>query len=211
AGAVYPTADVVRTAMQLIGKHPDYGFVSSFFIMLLQQEFHPVQGAMVFADCALVVNPDENQLADIAIMTGESTKQLLGMQPEIAMLSFSTNGSAKHKMVTKVASATQIAQSLRPDWRIIGDVQLDAAVIPEILGAKAPDMATDKPVNVLVFPDLNAGNIGYKLVERFGAADAIGPVLQGLAKPVNDLSRGCSDSDIFNIMAVTGVQARAGS
>jgi len=209
AGAVYPTATVVRTAMQLVGKHPDFNFVSSFFIMLMQPELHPVQGAMVFADCALMVDPDAQQLADIAIMTGESAASLLGLAPEIAMLSFSTNGSARHSMVTKVIKATELARSRRPKWRIIGDVQLDAAVVPEILAAKAPDLATGKPVNILVFPDLNAGNIGYKLVERFGGADAIGPVLQGLAKPVNDLSRGCSDSDIYNIMAVTAVQAKS--
>jgi len=209
AGAVYPTATVVRTAMQLVGKHPDFNFVSSFFIMLMQPELHPIQGAMVFADCALMVDPDAQQLADIAIMTGESAASLLGLAPEIAMLSFSTNGSARHSMVTKVIKATELARSRRPKWRIIGDVQLDAAVVPEILAAKAPDLATGKPVNILVFPDLNAGNIGYKLVERFGGADAIGPVLQGLAKPVNDLSRGCSDSDIYNIMAVTAVQAKS--
>jgi len=208
AGAVYPTADVVRAGMQFVGKHPDYSFVSSFFIMLTGRSHHPVKGLMLFADCALVIEPDENQLAEIAVVTGESARQLLGMNPEIAMLSFSTAGSAKHDRVTLVANATAKAQALRPKWRIIGDVQLDAAVIPEILSSKAPEMASDKPANILIFPNLDAANIGYKLCERFGDAEAIGPVLQGLAAPVNDLSRGCKTEDIINIIAVTSVQAK---
>lgn len=209
AGAVYPTATVVRTAMQLIGKHPEYSFVSSFFIMLMTQPFHPIKDVVLFADCALVINPDEKELAEIAVMTGDSAINLLAMKPEVAMLSFSTAGSAKHQSVTKVQKATALARSSRPDWRIIGDVQLDAAVIPDILASKAPDQATDSPANILVFPTLDAGNIGYKMCERFGGAEAIGPVLQGLARPVNDLSRGCKTEDIFNILAVTVVQSQA--
>lgn len=209
AGAVYPTATVVRTAMQLVGKHPDYSFVSSCFMMLMTQSFHPVKEVILFADCALVISPDEKELAEIAVMTGDSAINLLSMKPEVAMLSFSTAGSAKHQNVTRVQKATSHARALRPDWRIIGDVQLDAAVIPDILAAKAPEQATGTPANILVFPTLDAGNIGYKMCERFGGAEAIGPVLQGLAKPVNDLSRGCKTDDIVNILAVTVVQSHA--
>lgn len=209
AGAVYPTADVVRTAMQLIGKHPNSKFVCSFFIMLMTQPFHPIKDIAIFADCALMIDPDENQLAEIAIATGESALQLLGMQPRIALLSFSTAASARHASVSKVSKATQIAKQRKPDWHIVGEVQLDAAVIPEILQAKSPKDADGAPMNTLIFPNLDAGNIGYKMCERFGAAEAIGPVLQGLAKPVNDLSRGCKTEDIENIIAVTSAQASA--
>jgi len=208
AGAIYPTADVVRTAMQLVGKHPDNTFVSSFFIMLMTQRFHPIKDIAVFSDCALMINPDKNELAEIAITAGENARQLLGMQPQIAMLSFSTAGSARHSSVSKVSNATALAKSMRPDWRIVGEVQLDAAVIPNILQSKFPQEASGSPLNVLIFPTLDAGNIAYKMCERFGAAQAIGPVLQGLAKPINDLSRGCKTDDIVNIIAVTSAQAQ---
>jgi len=155
-----------------------------------------------------MINPNEKELAEIAIAAGESAKQLLGMDPQIAMLSFSTAGSARHSTVSKVSNATAIAKKMRPDWRIVGEVQLDAAVLPTILQSKSPADATDSPLNVLIFPTLDAGNIGYKMCERFGAAQAIGPVLQGLAKPVNDLSRGCKTDDIVNIIAVTSAQAQ---
>lgn len=207
AGAVYPTADVVRTAMQLVGKASDANFVSSLFCMIMKHEFQPVQDIMMFADCALVIEPDAEQLAEIAIQTGQTAQSLLGLEPAIAMLSFSTAGSANHAAVEKVQTATRLAQSRQPDWTIIGDVQLDAAVIPEILQKKAPDMAEGPLSNILIFPSLEAGNIGYKLCERFGGCDAIGPVLQGLAKPVNDLSRGCKARDIENILAITSAQA----
>ncbi len=209
AGAITATGEVVRTAMQIVGKHPNAKQVTSFFIMLLK-DHHPVDDVLLTADCALVIDPDNEALAAIAIDTGNSAIQLLGMTPEIAMLSFSTEGSARHSTVTKVNSATAIARKLQPDWRIVGEVQLDAAVIPSILASKAPDQATDSPCNILVFPNLDAGNIGYKLLERFGGAQAIGPILQGLAKPVNDLSRGCSIDDIVNILAVTSAQASTG-
>ena len=152
--------------------------------------------------------PDVEQLAGIAAATGDSAVQLLGLVPEVAMLSFSTSGSARHAAVTKVVQASARARELRPDWRIVGEVQLDAAVMPDILARKAPEQATDHPCNVLIFPNLDAGNIGYKLMERFGGARAIGPILQGLARPVNDLSRGCSIEDIVGIVAVTAAQAR---
>jgi len=208
AGAATPTALVVRNAMRYVGKHPDESLVSSCFVMLLTPE-HPVSDAMVIGDCALVIDPDAGQLAGIAISTAETAKQLLQIEPEVAMLSFSTAGSARHAAVTKVSQATEIARGRRPDWRVVGEVQLDAAVIPEILAKKSPEQAGDSPCNVLIFPTLDAGNIGYKLIERFGGAQAIGPILQGLNKPVNDLSRGCSTNDIVNIIAVSAVQVRA--
>ena len=220
AGAVYPTAEVVRTAMQLVGKADGANFVSSFFVMLDSRakeaaQRHAAGDTLVFADCALVIEPDAEQLAEIAIQTGISAGALLGMEPRIGMLSFSTAGSAKHRAVEKVQQATELARIRKPEWCIVGDIQLDAAIVPEIVGKKAPDMAdslkgqsnTPQACNILIFPSLDAGNIGYKLCERFGGRDAIGPVLQGLAKPVNDLSRGCKVDDIVNIIAVTSVQA----
>lgn len=205
AGAITPTAEVVRNAMRYVGKQPAAALVSSCFIMLLKPE-HPIKDAVVIGDCALVIDPDADELASIAVSTGETATRLLSMQPEVAMLSFSTLGSARHASVSKVQQATNIARKLRPDWRIVGEVQLDAAVIPDILQRKAPEEATESPCNVLVFPNLDAGNIGYKLIERFGGAQAIGPVLQGLNKPVNDLSRGCSTEDIISIIAVSAAQ-----
>jgi len=205
AGAITATADVVRNAMRCIGKRQGEALVSSCFVMLLQPS-HPVSDVMLIGDCGLVIEPDAEQLGSIAVATGETAKQLLDLDPQVAMLSFSTAGSARHAAVTKVVQATEAAKAARPDWRIIGEVQLDAAVMPDILARKSPDQASDEPCNVLIFPDLNAGNIGYKLIERFGGAQAIGPILQGLNNPVNDLSRGCSTDDIVNIMAVTAAQ-----
>lgn len=205
AGAITPTADVVRGAMQLIQKRDDVALVSSFFIMRLN-ESHPVKDVLIIADCALVIDPDANQLAAIAVSTGESVQQLLGIEPEIGMLSFSTAGSARHKDVTKVREASMALRELQPNWRVVGEVQLDAAVIPDILAKKAPDQAGSNPCNTLIFPNLDAGNIGYKLIERFGGAQAVGPILQGLNMPVNDLSRGCSQNDIVKLVAVTAAQ-----
>ncbi len=205
AGAITATAHVVRGAMQLVGKREDVKQVSSFFIMRML-DHHPVKDVMVIADCALVIDPDAEELASIAADTGDSVIQLLSIKPEIAMLSFSTAGSAKHKHVRKVSEATAMLAKLKPDWRVVGEVQLDAAVIPSILASKSSQSATDNPCNTLIFPSLDAGNIGYKLIERFGGAQAIGPVLQGLNKPVNDLSRGCQLSDIVNLVAVTASQ-----
>ncbi len=205
AGAITPTAQVVRGAMQLVQKREDVAQVSSFFIMRLN-ESHPVDDVLIIADCALVIDPDADELASIAADTGDSVIKLLGIEPEVGMLSFSTAGSARHKAVTKVREATVGLQALRPAWRVVGEVQLDAAIIPEILAKKAPDMASDNPCNTLIFPNLDSGNIGYKLIERFGGAQAIGPILQGLKMPVNDLSRGCSQNDIVNLVAVTAAQ-----
>jgi phosphate acetyltransferase len=208
AGAVTPTADVVRNAMRYVGQNASESLISSCFIMLLTPD-HPVKDVMVMGDCALVIDPDAEQLAAIAASTGDNALQLLNMTPEVAMLSFSTAGSARHAAVTKVTQATALLRTLRPDWRVVGEVQLDAAVVPEILAKKAPDQAQDSPCNVLVFPNLDAGNIGYKLIQRFGGAQAIGPILQGLSKPVNDLSRGCNTQDIVNIIAVSAAQVRS--
>ena len=207
AGAVTATATVVRNAMQYVGRHADEPIVSSCFVMLLNEE-HPVSDAMVIGDCALVIDPDVEQLASIAISTAETAKQLLQIEPEVAMLSFSTAGSAKHAAVSKVTQATEVVRSKRPNWRVVGEVQLDAAVIPDILAKKSPEQASNSPCNDLIFPTLDAGNIGYKLIERFGGAQAIGPILQGLNKPINDLSRGCSTDDIVNIVAVSAAQVR---
>lgn len=205
AGACCSTAEVVNNALRYVGKSDTDTQVSSFFLMLMGPG-HPVQGLLLLADCALVIAPDDMQLADIAIATGESAQRLIGMTPEIAMLSFSTAGSARHASVRKVQRATERLRSLRPDWRVVGEVQLDAAVVPAVLQRKAPAQATDSPCNTLIFPDLNAGNIGYKLLERFAGAVAVGPILQGLTRPVNDLSRGCSTEDVVNIIAVTAAQ-----
>ena len=208
AGAQYATADVVRSALQIIGKHPDHAMVSSFFLMLFEAPYHSHRGTMLFADCGLVIDPDAEQLAHIAAATIDSAERLLGMVPRVAMLSFATQGSAKHPMVDKVVVATERARQLRPAADIIGEVQLDAAMVPEILAQKAPHIGRAEPSNVLIFPNLEAGNIGYKLVQRFASADAIGPILQGLKKPVNDLSRGCSAQDIYRAAVITSVQAQ---
>ncbi len=218
AGAEYPTADVTRTAMQIVGTANNASFVSSFFLMVMKHDFQPLKDIVVFADCALMVDPDARQLAEIAMQTAHSTKALLGTTPRIGLLSFSTAGSAKHPAVEKVQTAVETVQRLCKessacsDWKVIGDVQLDAAVIPDILQQKAPQFATElagELPNILIFPTLDAGNIGYKMCERFGGCDAVGPVLQGLARPVNDLSRGCKTEDIEKILAITSLQASA--
>ncbi len=209
AGAQYTTADVVRTALQLVGKHENYDLVSSFFIMMLCQPFHSLKGALIFADCGLIIEPDAEQLAQIAITSADSARHLLKVEPHIAMLSFSTNRSAEHPFVDKVVKATQLAVDARPDLHIIGDIQLDAAIVPEILAKKAPDLEFDERANILIFPNIESGNIAYKLAERIGQADAIGPILQGLKQPINDLSRGCSAEDVFRVIAVTVVQSQA--
>ncbi len=209
AGAQYTTADVVRTALQLVGKHENYDLVSSFFIMMLCRPFHSLKGALIFADCGLIIEPDADQLAQIAIASADSARHLLKVEPYIAMLSFSTNRSAEHPFVDKVVEATRLALEARPQLNIVGDIQLDAAIVPEILAKKAPDLEFDERANILIFPNIESGNIAYKLAERIGQADAIGPILQGLKQPVNDLSRGCSAEDVFRVIAVTVVQSQA--
>jgi phosphate acetyltransferase len=209
AGAVNTTADVVRNAIQIIGIRPSFKLVSSFFLMMLCEPFHTMKGGLIFSDCALVVEPDAVQLSEIAMAAADSTRALLMEEPRVAMLSFSTSGSAHHAAVDKVIEATRIVKEARPHIAIDGDVQLDAAIVAEIALRKVHHSQVEGHANTLIFPSLEAGNIGYKLAERIGGAKAIGPLLQGLHKPANDLSRGCSEDDIYYVIAVTCVQAHA--
>lgn len=207
-GAVCTTADVVRTAIQVIGVQPGIKLVSSFFLMMLCEPFHSLKGGLIFSDCALVIDPDAAELSKIAMAAADSARNLLMEEPRVAMLSFSTSGSAMHPAVDKVVEASRRVKVLRPELRIDEDVQLDAAIVAEIANRKQPESQVNGKANVLVFPNLEAGNIGYKLAERVGGAVAIGPLLQGLGKPANDLSRGCNANDVFNVIAVTVVQAQ---
>jgi phosphate acetyltransferase len=206
-GAVATTTHTVRTALQIIGRAPRSRLVSSFFLMMLCGPEHVRKGAFVFADCGLVIEPDVEELADIAIASADSYAALTGGRPSVAMLSFSTMGSALHARVDKVVEATQRVRVARPDLLIDGELQFDAAFVPAVNSTKASGSVTGGEANVFVFPNLEAGNIGYKIAQRIGGAVAIGPVLQGLARPANDLSRGCSADDVYSMIAVTGVQA----
>lgn len=209
SGAVHTTGDLLRPGLQIIKTAPGVSVVSSFFIMLVPGSTYGQEGMLLFSDCAVNPNPTSEQLASIAIATAETAKNLCKMDPKVAMLSFSTMGSADHDLVDKVRVATERAKELRPDLDIDGELQLDAAIVPKVASQKAPNSNVAGKANVLVFPDLQAGNIGYKLVQRFANAEAIGPVCQGFAKPINDLSRGCSTEDIVNVVALTAVQAQA--
>lgn len=208
SGAVHTTGDLLRPGLQIIKTAPGISVVSSFFIMILKDKTFGEDGQMLFADCAVNPNPNADELAAIAIATAESAKKFLKFEPKVAMLSFSSYGSAKHELVSKVQEATKKAQELRPDLSIDGELQLDAAIVESVGKKKAAASPVAGKANVLVFPDLQAGNIGYKLVERIAGADAIGPICQGFAKPINDLSRGCSVEDIVNVVAITAVQAQ---
>ncbi|WP_430815874.1 phosphate acetyltransferase [Carboxylicivirga sp. RSCT41] len=207
AGADNATGDVLRPAFQYVKTAPGISVVSGAFIMILKDKHFGEDGMMVFADCAVHPNPTAEELAEIAVATGRTTRAIAGFEPKIAMLSFSTKGSAKHEMVDKVANATKLAKEMAPDLKIEGEIQSDAAIIPEIGQKKAPGSEIAGHANVLVFPTLETGNIAYKLVQRMAKAEAIGPVLQGMAAPINDLSRGCSVSDIVNLVAITANQA----
>ncbi|SFC72887.1 phosphate acetyltransferase [Clostridium uliginosum] len=208
SGAVHTTGDLLRPGLQIIKTAPGVSVVSSFFIMNIPGSNYGVDGTLIFADCAVNPNPDEDQLAAIAIATAETAERLCKIEPRVAMLSFSTMGSADNAMVDKVRNATEKAKALRPNLLIDGELQLDAAIVKKVADQKAPNSEVAGRANVLVFPDLQSGNIGYKLVQRFANADAIGPVCQGFAKPINDLSRGCSADDIVNVVALTAVQAQ---
>lgn len=208
SGAVRTTADVVRTAIQIIGTDSNFKLVSSFFLMMLCEPFHTLKGGIIFSDCGLVVNPDATELSEIAMAAADSARNLLMEEPRVGMLSFSTSGSARHAAVDKVVEASRLVKAQRPDMAIDEDVQLDAAIVAEIANRKLPTSHVKGKANVLIFPNLEAGNIGYKLAERVGGAVAIGPLLQGLARPANDLSRGCSSEDVFHVIAVTVVQGQ---
>ena len=208
SGALHTTGDLLRPALQVIKTAPGISTVSSFFIMLVPNCEYGNNGMFLFSDCAVNPNPTAEQLAAIAISTAETAKNLCNMEPKVAMLSFSTKGSADHELVEKVRKATEIAKQLRPDLSIDGELQLDAAIVKKVANQKAPGSSVAGEANVLIFPDLQAGNIGYKLVQRLANAEAIGPVCQGFAKPVNDLSRGCSVEDIVKVVVVTAVQSQ---
>jgi len=205
AGAENTTGNTLKPALQIIKTKPGINVVSSYFLMVHPDSRWGVDGCLFFADCALVPDPDENQLAEIAITTADSFKTMLEKEPLVAMLSFSTKGSASHPAVDKVANATKIVAEKRPDIKIDGDLQADAALIEKVGTSKAPGSPIAGRANVLIFPDLNSGNIAYKLVQRLAGAEAIGPVIQGIAMPVNDLSRGCSVEDIVSVAAITAI------
>jgi phosphate acetyltransferase len=207
AGAMNATGDVLRPAFQFVKTMPGISVVSGAFIMILKDKEYGNNGLLVFADCAVHPNPTDRELAEIAIATANTTRAIAGFEPRVAMLSFSTKGSAKHEMCDKVINATKFAREMAPDLKIDGELQADAAIIPSIGRSKAPGSEIAGYANVLIFPTLEAGNIAYKLVQRLGHAEAIGPILQGMAAPINDLSRGCSVSDIVNLVAITANQA----
>ncbi|MEP5728899.1 MAG: phosphate acetyltransferase [Sulfitobacter sp.] len=209
-GAVATTSDTVRAALHVIGKAKSAPLVSSFFLINLPQNHPSGHSVLTFGDCALVIDPNAQEMAAIAVASATSHRQLLGQDPKVALLSFSTMGSARHPNVTKVSDAMAILKENHPELDADGDLQFDAAFVPEIGASKAPDSAVAGRANVMIFPNLDAGNIGYKIAQRIGGCDAIGPVLQGLAKPANDLSRGCSAQDVTNMIAITALQAADG-
>ncbi len=209
AGACHSSADVLRSALQIIKTAPGTKLVSSFFIECVPNCEYGADGVFLFSDCGLNENPDADQLSEIAISSAKSFKTLIGKEPCVAMTSYSTYGSAKSEMVDKVKLATSLAKEKAPELNIDGELQADAAIVPSVGASKAPGSPVAGKANVLIFPDINVGNIVYKLVERLAKAEAYGPVTQGIAKPVNDLSRGCKAEDIVGVIAITCVQAQA--
>lgn len=209
AGAVHTTADTLRPALQILKTKPGTRLVSAYMLMIVPNSDKGSSGMFLMSDCALNVSPTPEELSEIALSSAESWIQLTGLEPRVAMLSYSTLGSGIGELPAKVAEATRLAREQAPDLRIDGEIQVDAAVSPFVAQVKAPDSVLQGSANCLIFPDLNAGNIGYKLVERLANAQAFGPMLQGIAKPVNDLSRGCSAKDVAGVIALTAVQAAA--
>ncbi|QEH69490.1 phosphate acetyltransferase [Cellulosilyticum sp. ST5] len=208
AGAIHATADVLRPSLQILKTAPGTKLVSAFFVMVVPDCEYGSNGTFIFSDAGLNQNPSAEELAAIAQSSAKSFAQLVGEEPVVGMLSHSTYGSAKHADVDKVVEATRIAKEEAPQLKVDGELQLDAAIVPSVGSAKAPNSDVAGKANVLVFPDLDAGNIGYKLVQRLAKAEAYGPITQGIAKPVNDLSRGCSAEDIVGVVAITAVQAQ---
>ena len=207
AGAQNTTGDVLRPALQIIKTSPGINVVSGAFLMFVPNAQYGENGLLVFADCAVMPNPNAQELAQIAVSTARTARDIAAIEPRVAMLSFSTKGSAKNELVDKVVEATRLAQEMAPEFAIDGELQADAAIVPSVGSSKAPGSAIAGRANTLVFPTLEVGNIAYKLVQRLAGAEAVGPVLQGIAAPVNDLSRGCSVDDIYKLVAITATQA----
>lgn len=208
SGAVHSTADTLRPALQILKTAPNTKLVSAFFVMVVPECEYGENGVFIFGDSGLNENPDAEKLSEIAISSSKSFKQLVCKEPKVAMLSYSTHGSAHSELTEKVIEATKLVKEKDKELIVDGELQLDAAIIPEIAASKAPNSNLKGDANVLIFPNLDAGNIGYKLVQRLGKAEAYGPLCQGIAKPVNDLSRGCNSDDIAGVIAITAVQAQ---